>query len=218
MPKMHLIPEFMVITLKSQKSREMPLHRPPFQSPPLGVLGPEGTLQRDRVVGGAALPGPSPPPGLGVGSSGGLMPLLLSWPRPCGRRSQAEVPGPFTVDRGWPSFSQGPAVLTAILVIEFIYAIVGIVWLTQYYTSCNDLTAKNVTLGMSASGGGGRDRVGEEPEYNHREAVSRRDCGLTRVGPQSGGTAASTELPGTTVEGPSTSRWKPRLLCAKGGP
>ncbi|KAK1335432.1 hypothetical protein QTO34_003218 [Cnephaeus nilssonii] len=26
--------------------------------------------------------------------------------------------------------------------------IVGIVWLTQYYTSCNDLTAKNVTLGM----------------------------------------------------------------------
>ncbi|ELK23428.1 Sn1-specific diacylglycerol lipase alpha, partial [Myotis davidii] len=31
----------------------------------------------------------------------------------------------------------------AILVIEFIYAIVGIVWLTQYYTSCNDLTAKN---------------------------------------------------------------------------
>lgn len=41
-----------------------------------------------------------------------------------------------------------PALLAAILVIEFIYAIVGIVWLTQYYTSCNDLTAKNVTLGM----------------------------------------------------------------------
>lgn len=40
--------------------------------------------------------------------------------------------------------------LAAILVIEFIYAIVGIVWLTQYYTSCNDLTAKNVTLGTSA--------------------------------------------------------------------
>ncbi|KAM4617535.1 diacylglycerol lipase-alpha isoform 1-T2 [Discoglossus pictus] len=36
----------------------------------------------------------------------------------------------------------------AILVIEFIYAIVGIVWLAQYYTSCNDVTAKNVTLGM----------------------------------------------------------------------
>ncbi|XP_031756412.1 sn1-specific diacylglycerol lipase alpha-like isoform X2 [Xenopus tropicalis] len=35
----------------------------------------------------------------------------------------------------------------AILVIEFIYAIVGIVWLAQYYTSCNDVTAKNVTLG-----------------------------------------------------------------------
>ncbi|KAF4797549.1 Sn1-specific diacylglycerol lipase alpha [Turdus rufiventris] len=36
----------------------------------------------------------------------------------------------------------------AILVIEFVYAIVGIVWLTQYYTSCNDITAKSVTLGM----------------------------------------------------------------------
>ncbi|XP_072841629.1 diacylglycerol lipase-alpha isoform X1 [Pogona vitticeps] len=36
----------------------------------------------------------------------------------------------------------------AILVIEFIYAIVGIVWLTQYYSSCNDVTAKSVTLGM----------------------------------------------------------------------
>ncbi|KFQ83071.1 Sn1-specific diacylglycerol lipase alpha, partial [Phaethon lepturus] len=36
----------------------------------------------------------------------------------------------------------------AILVIEFVYAIVGIVWLMQYYTSCNDITAKSVTLGM----------------------------------------------------------------------
>ncbi|XP_050193102.1 diacylglycerol lipase-alpha isoform X2 [Myiozetetes cayanensis] len=36
----------------------------------------------------------------------------------------------------------------AILVIEFVYAIVGIVWLTQYYTSCNDIMAKSVTLGM----------------------------------------------------------------------
>ncbi|CAM9486302.1 unnamed protein product [Bubo scandiacus] len=36
----------------------------------------------------------------------------------------------------------------AILVIEFVYAIVGIVWLTQYYASCNDITAKSVTLGM----------------------------------------------------------------------
>ncbi|NWH76561.1 DGLA lipase, partial [Piaya cayana] len=35
----------------------------------------------------------------------------------------------------------------AILVIEFVYAIVGIVWLTQYYSSCNDITAKSVTLG-----------------------------------------------------------------------
>lgn len=40
--------------------------------------------------------------------------------------------------------------------IEFIYAIVGIVWLTQYYTSCNDLTAKNVTLGTAAPAQGGR--------------------------------------------------------------
>lgn len=46
------------------------------------------------------------------------------------------------------SFTQSLPLLAAILVIEFIYAIVGIVWLTQYYTSCNDLTAKNVTLGM----------------------------------------------------------------------
>lgn len=37
--------------------------------------------------------------------------------------------------------------VAAILVIEFVYAIVGIVWLTQYYASCNDLTAKSVTLG-----------------------------------------------------------------------
>ncbi|NWI18524.1 DGLA lipase, partial [Crypturellus soui] len=36
----------------------------------------------------------------------------------------------------------------AILVIEFVYAIVGIIWLTQYYASCNDVTAKSVTLGM----------------------------------------------------------------------
>lgn len=38
--------------------------------------------------------------------------------------------------------------VSAILVIEFVYAIVGIVWLTQYYASCNDITAKSVTLGM----------------------------------------------------------------------
>ncbi|NXL04898.1 DGLA lipase, partial [Mesembrinibis cayennensis] len=41
----------------------------------------------------------------------------------------------------------------AILVIEFVYAIVGIVWLTQYYTSCNDITAKSVTLGMYSERG-----------------------------------------------------------------
>ncbi|NWW02184.1 DGLA lipase, partial [Oreocharis arfaki] len=43
----------------------------------------------------------------------------------------------------------------AILVIEFVYAIVGIVWLTQYYTSCNDLTAKSVTLGRELERGPG---------------------------------------------------------------
>ncbi|NXA55282.1 DGLA lipase, partial [Nothocercus julius] len=41
----------------------------------------------------------------------------------------------------------------AILVIEFVYAIVGIIWLTQYYASCNDVTAKSVTLGMYLEGG-----------------------------------------------------------------
>ncbi|NXY10915.1 DGLA lipase, partial [Pteruthius melanotis] len=43
----------------------------------------------------------------------------------------------------------------AILVIEFVYAIVGIVWLTQYYTSCNDITAKSVTLGTELERGPG---------------------------------------------------------------
>lgn len=55
----------------------------------------------------------------------------------------------------------GPC-LPAILVIEFIYAIVGIVWLTQYYTSCNDLTAKNVTLGTAAPARAGREGAGAQ--------------------------------------------------------
>lgn len=74
-------------------------------------------------------------------------------PVPLLQRGQAEAPGPFPGRQTVRSFSALPAPLAAILVIEFIYAIVGIVWLTQYYTSCNDLTAKNVTLGMSASPG-----------------------------------------------------------------
>ncbi|XP_029438045.1 sn1-specific diacylglycerol lipase alpha isoform X3 [Rhinatrema bivittatum] len=37
----------------------------------------------------------------------------------------------------------------AILAIEFVYAIVGIIWLVQYYTACSDTTAKNVTLGRT---------------------------------------------------------------------
>lgn len=142
------------------------------------------------------------------------MPLLLSWLRPCGGRGQAEVPGPFLVGRRWPSFSRGPAVFTAILVIEFIYAIVGIVWLTQYYTSCNDLTAKNVTLGMPASPGAeGREerRLG----HHQREAVSVRGCGLppcgpppTSGGPWSGG-GSRHRAARATFEGPSASHWKP---------
>ncbi|NXH87383.1 DGLA lipase, partial [Edolisoma coerulescens] len=52
----------------------------------------------------------------------------------------------------------------AILVIEFVYAIVGIVWLTQYYTSCNDLTAKSVTLGTELECGRGAFRgIGGHP-------------------------------------------------------
>ncbi|XP_007885645.2 diacylglycerol lipase-alpha [Callorhinchus milii] len=38
----------------------------------------------------------------------------------------------------------------AILVIEFVYAIIGIIWLVQYYHSCHDTAAKNVTLGIVA--------------------------------------------------------------------
>lgn len=70
-----------------------------------------------------------------------------------------------------------PCSPAAILVIEFIYAIVGIVWLTQYYTSCNDLTAKNVTLGTSASPGGGRGRVSlkeRKVRLHQKETVSVR--------------------------------------------
>lgn len=82
------------------------------------------------------------------GSLGSVHPCCEMAQRP-DSRSQDEVPGPFPGGRQWPvAFSQNLPLLAAILVIEFIYAIVGIVWLTQYYTSCNDLTAKNVTLGM----------------------------------------------------------------------
>lgn len=54
----------------------------------------------------------------------------------------------------------------AILVIEFVYAIVGIVWLTQYYTSCNDITAKSVTLGTELECGLGAFRwIGGHPSF-----------------------------------------------------
>ncbi|XP_056463042.1 diacylglycerol lipase-alpha isoform X2 [Gadus chalcogrammus] len=38
----------------------------------------------------------------------------------------------------------------AILVVELVYAVVGIAWLVQYYQPCSDVTAKNVALGIVA--------------------------------------------------------------------
>ncbi|XP_052416642.1 diacylglycerol lipase-alpha isoform X2 [Carassius gibelio] len=38
----------------------------------------------------------------------------------------------------------------AILLVELVYAVVGIVWLVQYYQPCPDITAKNLTLGIVA--------------------------------------------------------------------
>ncbi|XP_069037642.1 diacylglycerol lipase-alpha [Lepisosteus oculatus] len=38
----------------------------------------------------------------------------------------------------------------AILLVELLYAVVGIAWLVQYYQPCSDFTAKNVTLGIVA--------------------------------------------------------------------
>ncbi|XP_077084110.1 diacylglycerol lipase-alpha isoform X3 [Siphateles boraxobius] len=36
----------------------------------------------------------------------------------------------------------------AILLVELVYAVVGIVWLVQYYRPCSDITAKNLALGI----------------------------------------------------------------------
>ncbi|XP_041917446.1 diacylglycerol lipase-alpha isoform X3 [Alosa sapidissima] len=36
----------------------------------------------------------------------------------------------------------------AILLVELVYAVVGIAWLVQYYQPCSDVTAKNLTLGI----------------------------------------------------------------------
>lgn len=41
-----------------------------------------------------------------------------------------------------PTFS-----LSAILLVELVYAVVGIAWLFQYYQPCSDVTAKNLALG-----------------------------------------------------------------------
>ncbi|CAL1603811.1 unnamed protein product [Knipowitschia caucasica] len=38
----------------------------------------------------------------------------------------------------------------AILLVELVYAVVGIVWLVQYYQPCSDVTAKNLALGIVA--------------------------------------------------------------------
>ncbi|XP_067301253.1 diacylglycerol lipase-alpha isoform X1 [Pseudorasbora parva] len=38
----------------------------------------------------------------------------------------------------------------AILVVELVYAVVGIAWLVQYYQPCPDITAKNLALGIVA--------------------------------------------------------------------
>ncbi|KAJ8358516.1 hypothetical protein SKAU_G00150410 [Synaphobranchus kaupii] len=38
----------------------------------------------------------------------------------------------------------------AILLVELVYAVVGIIWLVQYYQPCSDVTAKNLTLGIVA--------------------------------------------------------------------
>ncbi|KAI1895651.1 hypothetical protein AGOR_G00108420 [Albula goreensis] len=38
----------------------------------------------------------------------------------------------------------------AILLVELVYAVVGIIWLVQYYHPCSDVTAKNLTLGIVA--------------------------------------------------------------------
>lgn len=35
----------------------------------------------------------------------------------------------------------------AILLVELVYAVVGISWLVQYYQPCSDVTAKNLALG-----------------------------------------------------------------------
>lgn len=35
----------------------------------------------------------------------------------------------------------------AILLVELVYAVVGIAWLVQYYQPCSDVTAKNLALG-----------------------------------------------------------------------
>lgn len=39
----------------------------------------------------------------------------------------------------------------AILLVELVYAVVGITWLVQYYQPCSDVTAKNLALGESNS-------------------------------------------------------------------
>lgn len=43
--------------------------------------------------------------------------------------------------------SLSPLFCPAILLVELVYAVVGIAWLVQYYQPCSDVTAKNLALG-----------------------------------------------------------------------
>ncbi len=51
--------------------------------------------------------------------------------------------------RYWSLFSLLSLCLSpsAILLVELVYAVVGIAWLVQYYQPCSDVTAKNLALG-----------------------------------------------------------------------
>lgn len=160
------------------------------------------------------------------------MPLLLSGGSPAVGGARPRVRGP-SQRQSAAVFQPASALLTAILVIEFIYAIVGIVWLTQYYTSCNDLTAKNVTLGMSASPGGRRDGMDLE-KRKLRHARRESFCKGTRQlgwppplwsatyfrGPRTEGAAVGTGLSEAVVEGPSASggNLQSCLFYVKAGP
>lgn len=51
----------------------------------------------------------------------------------------------YRLDASHPLFSS--CLRPAILLVELVYAVVGIAWLVQYYQPCSDVTAKNLALG-----------------------------------------------------------------------